>query len=137
YFTLSDSGILATKLLISKKVINGGLYTWSRHLLQKISYFATEKGLLASMGKEIVNLTANKLYRVQPILETDEYISNFSVTETHILYTTEKYEKQESGSNKFGYVNSLSSCNVKIMNIDNNKLIVNKVLNPDAIYFIS
>ncbi len=137
YFTLTDTGVSATKLLIEKKLIASGQYTWSRHLLQKVSYFESPEGLLASMGKELVNLSTNKLYTVQPILEPDEYISNFRLTKEYLTYTTEKYEKQETGSAKYGYINSLSSCNIKMMNISRKKLVIDVPMKTEAIYFFS
>ncbi len=136
-YSVSENNITAGKLLVEKSLIHSEEYNWSRHLMQRISYFESDQGLLASMGKEIINLTANKLFSIQPVLESDEYVSNFSLKDNYLIYTTEKFEKPGLGTKTYGYVNSLSSCNIKMLDIKSNKMLINEPLKSEGMYLIS
>ena len=136
-FTFSKDGIISSKSIIDKKLINSEQYTWSKHLFQKASYRVNKNELIASLGKEFLNLTANRLYSVQPVLDEKEYISNFSFSGDYIIYTTEKYEKEGKEYHEHGYLTSLTQCFLKIEDVRTNELVFTKELNVKGIYTIS
>ncbi len=136
-FTLSDTGISSSKSLIDKKMVNPEQYTWSRHLMQNLSFFVSGKGLIASQGRELINISTQQLYPKQPILEPDEFVSNFLISGKYIIYLTEKYDKQQTGTKQYGYVNNLGSVEISVMDTGDNKIVAQHHLKTDGVYTLT
>lgn len=136
-FTFSKEGIVSSKSIIDKKMIHSEQYTWSKHVRQKTSYRINKNELIASLGKEFLNLTTNSLYSTQPILDENEFVSNFCFSGNYIIYIAEKYEKDLKDFHPHGFLTALSECNLKIEDIRTNELVYTKELKVKGIYTIS
>jgi Fe2+ or Zn2+ uptake regulation protein len=136
-FTLSEKGITSSKSIIDKKFINSNLYSCSKHLFYKTSYKVHNNELIASLGKEFLNLTTNSLYKNQPILEENEFVSNFCFSGDYIIYTTEKFEREKNITHEHGFLTTLNQSFVKVIDIKTKELIFAKELDAKGIYTIS
>ncbi len=143
YFTaisLSKDGIRNKRPIINKRLINSDIYSVSQGLSRKVSYAVTEDKLIASMGKEFINLSDNKLYSHQPILDNKEYISHLSINNKFIIYTTEKYVRKKQISKEaaaFGAADSIAECYIKVQNLENDKLVLKSNLKLQGMYSLS
>lgn len=139
-FSFSKNGITATKPIIDKKLINPEEYSLVQNSTRQISYGVNENQLIASMGRELLNLTANKLYTIQPKLEEKEYITNFGFKEDYVIYTTNKYVKRKVINKEFlaaGYTDTLGFNYLKVQDRKNKDIVLTKELKLNAMYTIS
>ncbi len=136
-FTLSEKGITGSKSIIDKKLINSNLYSLSKHLSYKASYRVNNNELIVSLGKDFLNLTTNSLYKTQPILEENEFVSNFCFSGDYIIYTTEKFEREKNITHEHGFFTTLNQNFVKVIDIKTNELVFTRELDAKGIYTIS
>ena len=138
--SLNRYGITGKKPIIEKKLINSEAYSMSQGLSRKVSYAVKDDQLIASMGKELINLTANTLYNHQPVLDEKEYISHLGFSNNLIVYTSEKYMKRKQISKEtqaFGAVDSISNCYLNIQDMANDEIILKKELKLKIMYTLS
>jgi len=139
-FDISNKGLENPKALISKRLIKLDNYTKAMHAQRRVSYAVNNNELIASMGLELLNLTKDSTYRVQPILDEKEYISNFSVGKNEIIYLTEKYVPAKvitPEMSMLGATDSLAERRLKIQDVKSNSIILSKSLEAKGVYTIS
>ena len=143
YFTaisISKDRINNKRPIINKKMINSDVYSISQGLSRKVSYTVKDNNLIASMGKELINLSENKIYNHQPLLDDKEYISHLCINDKFIIYTTDKYVRKKQISKEaasFGSADSIAECFIKIQDLENDKLILKSNLKTQSIYSLS
>ncbi len=139
-FSLTKDGIASNKPLINKGMIKSDQYCLTQFNTRIVSYSIHNDKLIASLGKELLNLTDNSLYAYQPILEEKEYISNIGFSNDYIVYTTDKYIRRKQITKEllsFGITDTIGVSYLKVQDIKTNEIVLTQELKQKSIYTLS